>query len=96
MIAMDVVYDTDGNAKVIDINSGPDFYHDHKYPLWFHRERSGMIREALDIVQETAFLKATQRSELKMRTPDKWELLFHEKQGGPTTGLQPLGSCPHS
>ena len=30
---------------VVDINSGPSFYHEHKWPAWFVRERSALTRE---------------------------------------------------
>jgi len=31
--------------QVVDINSGPSFYHEHKWPAWFVRERSALTRE---------------------------------------------------
>ena len=51
-LAMDVACDTDQNAHVLDLNSGPSFYHHHAWPSWFVQERSDMIREAADIIQE--------------------------------------------
>ena len=48
---MDVASDADQNAHVLDLNSGPSFYHHHEWPQWFVEERSAMIREAADIVQ---------------------------------------------
>jgi hypothetical protein len=37
--------------------AGPSFYHGHEWPLWFEEERSAMIREGVDIIQEVAFKK---------------------------------------
>jgi hypothetical protein len=56
-LAMDVASDRQQNAHVLDLNSGPSFYHGHEWPEWFVKERSAMIREAADIVQEVAFRK---------------------------------------
>jgi hypothetical protein len=56
-LAMDVASDRQQNAHVLDLNSGPSFYHGHEWPEWFVKERSSMIREAADIVQEVAFRK---------------------------------------
>jgi len=56
-LAMDVASDVNQNAHVLDLNSGPSFYHHHDWPEWFVNERSAMIREAADIIQEVAFRK---------------------------------------
>jgi hypothetical protein len=56
-LAMDVAADTDQNAWVLDLNSGPSFYHKEQWPNWFVQERSAMIRAAADIIQEVAFRK---------------------------------------
>ena len=56
-LAMDVVYDDKYNAFVVDVNSGPSFYHEHKWPRWFVKERSALVREAIDYIQEAAFFK---------------------------------------
>jgi hypothetical protein len=60
-LAMDVVYDDTYNAFVVDVNSGPSFYHEHKWPYWFVKERSALVREAIDFIQEAAFLKVCMR-----------------------------------
>jgi hypothetical protein len=60
-LAMDVVYDDKYNAFVVDVNSGPSFYHEHKWPSWFVKERSALVREAIDYIQEAAFLKVCMR-----------------------------------
>jgi hypothetical protein len=96
MMAMDVAYDIDMNAYVLDVNSGPSFYHDHPFPPWFRQERSSLIREALDIVQEMAFYKVAQNNATN-RIPtaaDLWEPLFHQLAGGPQSrDLPDDGDC---
>jgi hypothetical protein len=56
-LSMDVAVDLHQNAMVLDVNSGPSFYHGHAWPPWFVRERSALIRQAADIIQEVAFRK---------------------------------------
>ncbi len=46
-----------GNAFVLDVITGPCFYHKMELQAWFRRERSIMAREAFDIMQEVAFKK---------------------------------------
>ena len=61
MIAVDVAYDRHMNALILDVNSGPSatppFFDKRRHPQWLLDERSRLIREALDIVQEVAFYK---------------------------------------
>lgn len=96
MMAMDVAYDKQMNAMVLDLNSGPSFYHDHPFPGWFRKERSALIREALDIVQELAFYKVAQNNATQ-RLPmmaNLWQPLFHELAGGPQSPDLPAdGDC---
>ena len=33
-LAMDVGIDTEQNAYVLDLNSGPSLYHEHSWPAW--------------------------------------------------------------
>ena len=42
------------------ILAGPSFYHEHAFPSWFLLQRSAIVREALDVVQEMAFYKVAQ------------------------------------
>ena len=94
-LAMDVVYDSALNAHVVDINTGPDFYHHHAWPRWFLRERSVVTREAVDILQEVGFLKATKHTaRTPLTPPEEWELLYHADQGGvQRPGLLSPGAC---
>eukprot|EP00802_Teleaulax_amphioxeia_P010549 Tamp_10577.p1 GENE.Tamp_10577~~Tamp_10577.p1 ORF type:complete len:572 (-),score=93.23 Tamp_10577:141-1856(-) len=94
-LAMDVVYDTDMRAYVVDINSGPSFYHEHKWPDWFLKERSALTREAMDYIQEAGFLKATKHtSSTPLTPPSEWEILFHEHRGGvQRAGVIAPGEC---
>jgi hypothetical protein len=94
-LAMDVVYDLDMRAFVVDINSGPSFYHEHKWPDWFVKERSALTREAIDYIQEVGFFKATKHTATTSLTPpSEWELLFHEHRGGAQrTGVIAPGQC---
>jgi len=63
-VAMDVAADLDQNAFVLDLNSGPSFYHKETWPPWFVSERSSMIRSAFDVVQEVAHRKKTMHDRL--------------------------------
>ena len=56
-IALDIVSDSDQNAFVLDVNSLNSFYHEERWPEWFVAERSHMIREASDIIQDFAARK---------------------------------------
>jgi len=59
-LAADVVYDTNLVPKIVDLNSGPSFYHaerDSAWPPWFVGERSRLTRAAQDILQTVAFRK---------------------------------------
>ena len=58
---MDVAADVQQNAFVLDLNSGPSFYHNEAWPGWFVAERSAMIRSAADIVQQVAARKLEMR-----------------------------------
>ena len=85
MIAMDVAYDTNMNAYVLDLNSGPSFYHDQDWPAWFVRERSAIIREGFDIVQEAMFRKFsnyTHPNGLPFKHNGGWEMLYQQDYGG--------------
>lgn len=44
------------------ILAGPSFYHEHAFPSWFILQRSAIVREALDVVQEMAFYKVAQKN----------------------------------
>jgi hypothetical protein len=66
-LAMDVAADTDQNAWVLDLNSGPSFYHKEEWPNWFVKERSAMIRAAADIIQEVAFRKLVMQQRMQQR-----------------------------
>ena len=44
------------------ILAGPSFYHEHAFPPWFLLQRSAIVREALDVVQEMAFYKVAQKN----------------------------------
>jgi hypothetical protein len=44
------------------ILAGPSFYHEHAFPSWFLLQRSAIVREALDVVQEMAFYKVAQKN----------------------------------
>mmetsp|Transcript_41839 Transcript_41839/g.99201 ORF Transcript_41839/g.99201 Transcript_41839/m.99201 type:complete len:176 (-) Transcript_41839:89-616(-) len=88
MVAMDVAYDGNMNAYVLDLNSGPSFYHDHEWPKWFVTERSAIIREGIDIVQESMFRKLSNFTAKAMPYSDTggWELLYKEDAGGVVKG----------
>lgn len=100
-IAMDVAYDRDMNAYVLDVNSGPSFYHEHEWPPWFFKERSALIREAMDSVQEVAFHKLAQspnRTKQGLQTisggSKGWDVLFEEAAGGVRgEGIIAPGGC---
>jgi len=49
---LQVVYDRNLNAHVVDLNSGPSFYHaekDKPWPPWFLSERSQLLRAEQDV-----------------------------------------------
>jgi hypothetical protein len=56
LIATDISYDVHMNAQILDVNSGPSatppFFDGRQHPRWLLTERSRLIREAKDIVQE--------------------------------------------
>uniref|UniRef100_A0A7S4UKL5 Uncharacterized protein n=1 Tax=Guillardia theta TaxID=55529 RepID=A0A7S4UKL5_GUITH len=79
IIAYDIAIDQDLNPFVLDINSGPSFYHGHKWPTWFVKERSLLIRSAMDIVQHVAFLKLAGNESLRRLQVDKpWEMIYED------------------
>eukprot|EP00960_Hanusia_phi_P036266 752236-Hanusia_phi.AAC.2 len=105
-MAVDVAYDRHGNAFVLDLNSGPSFYPGNQSQGWFAEDRSTMIREATDIIQEIAFRKLVSHQEAKLnplnltamplKTPKTWEMLFAEGGGWRHEGRNGLikeGGC---
>ncbi|EKX45437.1 hypothetical protein GUITHDRAFT_108705 [Guillardia theta CCMP2712] len=105
-MAMDVAYDRHQNAFVLDLNSGPSFYHGSEWPEWYVQDRSAMIREAADIIQELAFRKLVSQQEtslnplnltaMPLKTAKSWEMLFAEGGGWRHEGRDGLikeGGC---
>jgi hypothetical protein len=65
---MDVAFDLQMNAYILDVNSGPSFYHispPNNWPKWFGELRSATIREAYDILQEVASRKIQDTGSLR-------------------------------
>ena len=68
LLAMDVAFDQQMNAYILDVNSGPSFYHilpPNNWPKWFGELRSATIREAYDILQEVASRKIQDTGSLR-------------------------------
>lgn len=106
-MALDIAFDESGNAFVLDVNTGPSFYHKMDLPGWFRKERSIMIREAADIMQEITFKKVFARAHNSsgwellqgLKLPSFWLPLYNEPAGGAAVGplgttLLQYGKCP--
>mmetsp|Transcript_1029 Transcript_1029/g.1728 ORF Transcript_1029/g.1728 Transcript_1029/m.1728 type:complete len:138 (+) Transcript_1029:212-625(+) len=93
LIAMDVAYDSNQNAHILDVNSGPSpsplFFDKRKHPPWLIKDRDLLAREAIDIVQEVGFRKLVRSwgrmknaTQAKLSFTGGWQLLYHEERGG--------------